>query len=345
MLLAFAAALFGWSFLAEGEEGEGEVLSFFVETQNRAELSEALFQAGLIESPVLMSLYMRTLVFHGEPKRRSHLLRKGLSPRQLCQRLFEVGSREVVKVTLVEGWDYRAIAKVLEQAEVSDGRAFEAVSTDPSILDRLGIEGPSAEGYLFPATYEFFVDSDPVLILERLVFEFRKRLARVKKQGAPHPDLERLGFGDREILTLASIIEKETAQADEAPRVARVFLNRLLSPDSETKGRLQSDPTAAYGCRNDPGGAPSCFAYFGRITPEMLRDVANPYNTYRHAGLPPGPICNPGERALSAVLHPTEGEELYFVADGGGGHTFSLTYEEHQQRVEELKRLRGVTAR
>src|SRR5690606_1608141 len=124
----------------------------------------------------------------------------------------------------------------------------EAVSTDPSILDRLGIEGPSAEGYLFPATYEFFVDSDPVLILERLVFEFRKRLARVKKQSAPHPDLERLGFGDREILTLASIIEKETAQADEAPRVARVFLNRLLSPDSETKGRLQSDPTAAYGC-------------------------------------------------------------------------------------------------
>src|SRR5690606_16335761 len=142
---------------------------------------------------------------------------------------------------------------------------------------------------------------------------------------------------DHQLIVLASLVERETALLIESPRVARVFLNRLLFPEAETKGRLQSDPTAAYGCLVAADLAPSCRDFDGSVTPALLSDASNPYNSYRHAGLPPGPISNPGEQALRAVLSPAEGNELYFVADGKGQHSFSETFEEHRKGVERLK--------
>ena len=110
-------------------------------------------------------------------------------------------------------------------------------------------------------------------------------------------------------------------------------MNRLSDPTFRPAKTLQSDPTAAYGCLVESARAPSCGAATGGVTPGMLRDSANRYNTYRHAGLPPGPIGNPGERALRAVLAPAKTDYLFFVAKGGGKHRFSRTFEEHREAL------------
>jgi UPF0755 protein len=132
---------------------------------------------------------------------------------------------------------------------------------------------------------------------------------------------------------LASIIEKEAGKADEKPLIASVFLNRLLDPTFRPLRMLQSDPTATYGCLVQTPPPESCTP--GRPTPAMLRDTTNPYNTYRRAGLPPGPISSPGEGAIRAVLAPAKTDYLYFVAQGGGRHRFSRTFSEHRGAIEQ----------
>lgn len=285
-----------------------------------------------------MDVYLRVFVLGGELRLGPHLLSRGLSPRELAQRLYQVAGRPRRRVTLVEGWDYFQIALALQRAEVTSRVAFVAAATDPETLAELGISGSSAEGYLFPATYDFHLDSDPKKVISRLVTETRKRVALLQKSTVPHPDLENLGMGETELLILASIVEKEAVLAKERPRIARVFLNRLLRPDLGTGGRLQSDPTASYGCKVAPTSAPSCANFHGKVSAGMLRDPLNPYNSYRRQGLPPGPISNPGAASIEAVLRPAEGDELYFVANGMGGHSFSTSYDDHLRAIEELKR-------
>ena len=139
------------------------------------------------------------------------------------------------------------------------------------------------------------------------------------------------------MITLASIVEAEAAVAAELPVIAGVFLNRLRDPEFRPK-RLQADPTVSYGCRLQPS-LPSCAGFDGRrITRAMLAGADNPYNTYRHEGLPPGPVGNPGLAAVEAVLAPAEHDYLYFVARGGGRHAFSATLEEHNRAVERYLR-------
>jgi UPF0755 protein len=170
-----------------------------------------------------------------------------------------------------------------------------------------------------------------------LVQEFDKRWgALVQKHGAGLASLEAsLGFGRHEVVTLASMVEKEAAVADERSTIAGVFLNRLLDPTFQPK-RLQSDPTAAYGCLVDPA-IPACSTFRGKVTPELLRDPANGYSTYVTHGLPPGPIANPGEASLRAVLEPRSSKYLYFVAKGGGRHTFSESLDAHNAAVKALR--------
>jgi UPF0755 protein len=202
-------------------------------------------------------------------------------------------------------------------------------------LKELGLRGPSSEGFLFPATYELGVDSEAGTIVRVLVAEARKRLARIVQRvpGA----LERLaqsdGFDEHDVVTLASIIEREAADAAEHPLIASVFFNRLRDPTFRPLKTLESDPTAGYGCLVEPTLAPSCSGYRGQVTPALLRDARNRYNTYRHPGLPPGPIGNPGEHAIMAVLAPATTDYLYFVATGQGRHTFSKTFAEHRNAI------------
>jgi UPF0755 protein len=227
------------------------------------------------------------------------------------------------------------IGRRLEEMEVTTLREFRLAAYDPKLRAELGLPGPSVEGYLFPATYELLVDSDAASVVRTLAVEAKKRFGRLETE-APET-FETLarehGFRLHEIVTLASIIERETGDHDELPIVAGVFLNRLSDPDFRPLRTLQSDPTALYGCLVEPTRAVSCAISSDVVTPGMLRDASNRYNTYRHAGLPPGPIANPGERALKAVLSPKKTEFLYFVAKGRGKHQFSKTFDEHRDAM------------
>lgn len=205
------------------------------------------------------------------------------------------------------------------------------------MLSELGIPADSPEGYLFPSTYELALDSEPREVLARLKGEFDKRFERiVREHGEGAQELrDTLRWGPHQMLTLASMIEKEAMADEERPIIASVFLNRLREA-SFTPHRLQSDPTSGYGCLMRPELL-SCRNYTGRILPEMNGDEANAYSTYRHDGLPPGPICNPSEKSLTAVVTPAVTRYLFFMAKGEGHHTFSETYAQHTEAIRKVR--------
>jgi UPF0755 protein len=300
------------------------------------EIAARLDAAGLVRRPLLFALYLRATGATSKVRSGRHFLSDDLSPRALLRRMQRTPTptQEKAKIVIPEGYTRFDIARRLEAARVCSGRAFLEASADPELLAEHKISGHSAEGYLFPATYEFVLDSDPHQVVTRMVTEFGKRFERLTRDNAMGAEAlrQRLSWGQAEIVTLASIVEKEAAVDEERPLIASVFLNRLSSPSFNPK-RLQSDPTSAYGCLAMPERIGSCRSYTGRVTPEMNADDANPYTTYRHEGLPPGPIANPGEKSLQAVLVPAETRHLYFVSRGGGHHTFSETFAQHNEAI------------
>ncbi|MBN2196280.1 MAG: endolytic transglycosylase MltG [Polyangiaceae bacterium] len=294
-----------------------------------------LLEAGILRStpPFLVAYWLaggRQQIASGE-----HVVDDRMSPQEIVRTLTRSPSRPTRRVVLPEGLHHLQIADRMEQQGICTAHAFRSAVRGPVVLDELKIVGGTAEGYLFPATYDLLANTPAEEVLRRLVHETRSRLQRLR---ARHPDgyaarVRELGDGERAILTLASIVEREAQVAEERPRIARVYLNRLADQGFVPRGRLQSDPTAGYGCLVEPE-LESCRGYVGRITPAMLRDPGNPYNTYRHSGLPPSPIANPGEPAIEAVLAPAAGDDLFFVAIGGGRHRFTRTFSDHRRAIE-----------
>ena len=342
LMVLLATASFGvglsiWS-RRQGPHRAGSTILHWSPVADSATSAARLAQTGLISSPRLMQLYLLTLGRSPAFVAGEHLVPAEVSPRELVQLLARLPTRPGVRVSIPEGFDHFQVAARLQAHGICSRGSFLAAFGDPQLLGRLGITGPDAEGYLFPATYTLKLDSDPKQLLVRFVEQARKRLRRVAEQIGPKAlaDLETYrGWGEHEILTLASMVEKETAADDERALVASVFFNRLDDPNFRPLGMLQSDPTAHYGCLVLADQIPSCAGAPARVTPAMLRDSANPYNTYRHAGLPPGPIANPGEASLRAVLEPAKTEYLFFVARGGGRHRFSRSFEEHDRAVQQ----------
>jgi UPF0755 protein len=334
--LAGVAPILVWATL-DGPGDASPVVASFSGRETAGELGERLHALGLVSSPRLFSIYLGWFAPKVHVAEGSHLLRGGLSPRRLAQRLGRLPSRPSARVTFPEGYTHLQLGERLEAKEICTRAELSRVVGDAKLAAALGIPATSVEGYLFPATYDFLVDSDPAQIVRLLVSETRKRLARLDERHAGA--LARLGalrqWREFEVLTLASIVEREASRAEEQRLVARVFFNRLDDRDFRPARMLQSDPTASYGCLIGAGQAPSCAAFSGKVTPEMLRDAQNPYNTYRHPGLPPGPIGNPGEGAIEAVLDPAQADYLYFVADGRGRHRFSRSFEEHRRAIEQ----------
>ena len=217
-----------------------------------------------------------------------------------------VGGKTVArKVTIPEGVTSREAVARVRDAEGLTG----LIDTIPP------------DGSLLPETYQYHWGDTRRALLDRMQTAMDARLAELWPNREPG-----LPFDSKhEAVTLASIVETETAVPDERALVAGVFINRL-----EQGMRLQSDPTVRYAVRRDGGDAS------GRITQAQL-GIDDPYNTYKHGGLPPGPIANPGAAAIRAVLHPAETDYLYFVADGSGGHAFAETLEEHNENVAEWR--------
>ncbi|MEO0067785.1 MAG: endolytic transglycosylase MltG [candidate division WOR-3 bacterium] len=218
-------------------------------------------------------------------------------------------------VTIPEGATQEAIARILDENGICPQDSFLAACKDTALLRSLDIPFTSAEGYLFPETYEFQTGSEPKAIVQRLVRQFRITFQTLKIDS-------RTNLTEPEAVILASIVEKEAQVPEEFPVIAGVFLNRL-----RRKLPLQSCATVEY------------------ILPEHkerlnLQDLKtpSPYNTYLHTGLPPGPICNPGRLALRAVLFPARHDYLFFVSKGNGTHIFSRTPAEHQSAVNKTRK-------
>jgi UPF0755 protein len=332
-LVALALALFGWSFVHG--PGAGKVQHFEVlPNEDEGSLAGRLAQAQLVASPRLFSAYRRVLN-SSDLVPGSHVVRDDLSARELVRRLARSPGRGTARVIVPEGFNHVQLAERLQQLGVCDAEDFRSAVLDAGHAHELGLAASSAEGYLFPATYELLADSTPSAVVGVLVAEAQKHLARLQSELGPQFAARQTehGLSSHDVVVLASIIEKEAAKADEKPLIASVFLNRLLDPTFRPLHMLQSDPTASYGCLVQQPMPETCTP--GRPTPAMLRDATNLYNTYRHAGLPPGPISSPGEAALRAVLTPAATDYLYFVAQGGGRHRFSRTFSEHRGAIEQ----------
>lgn len=340
---AIAVAFFAALALLARQTGPGSGRPVAIEIPAGAtagDVGRLLTEAGGARSAFLASTYLGVF---GDARRIApgpHLVDDGWSLSQVRVALERDPGRARGKVVIPEGLHRFAIAERLEAARVCAREAFLAAAADPLLLEAIDVPAPpgatpeSAEGFLFPATYEIPVDTPAADVVRRLVRESHGRWERLAKT---HADglarLERdLGWGRREIVTLASMVEKETGAAEERPLVAAVFLNRLRDP-AFTPKLLQSDPTAGYGCVRDRSVAPSCAAYEGRVTGAMNRDRLNAYSTYVREGLPPGPIANPGEASIAAVLAPADAGYLYFVASGHGRHRFSTTYDDHRRAI------------
>ena len=295
----------------------------------------------IIESDVL--LFRLFVLDEGAANKISagrHEFRADMSAREI---LAELQRRQPVlehKVTIPEGKHMVQVADLLAAAGLGSAESFVAAMRDPALIERLGVKGPSLEGYLFPDTYKFAAGATPEQILERMVRRHQQIYAELhRRHRAGATQLEQdLGWGDREIVIMASLIEKETGQAAERPRIASVFLNRLRFSSFKPK-LLQTDPTIIYGCTVVVDKSSACQQFEGRIRKIHLRDPDNLYNTYTHEGLPPGPIANPGRDALAAVLAPETTRYLYFVARNDGTHQFSKSREEHEAAVD--KYIRG----
>lgn len=226
---------------------------------------------------------------------------------------------DVVKyeVTVHPGANLYDVAKLLKEKNLVAAETFLATAASPAVLRRLEIPGESVEGYLFPESYTFVKPVTPEEILESMVREFRRNVS---------PDVERqakeAGLSLHQVVTIASIIEKETRLEKEMPIVSAVIRRRLALGMP-----LQMDPTVIYGVKR----------FDGTVTRQDLR-TPGPYNTYLSLGLPLGPISNPGAASLSAALNPSKEDYLYFVSRNDGTHTFSRTLSEHNRAVEEFRR-------
>lgn len=339
-LVALATAAVVWLLLVYPNrpgEGHGQVVRLTLAPGLSAgEVADVLGNEHLVEDPFAFAIYLRLVGAEGHFRQGPLILARGLTPAQLSRRIaVGLGAIEV-RVTIPEGYNVRDVARRLAEYQLGSEEDFLRAAREPGALAELDVPGPSLEGYLFPDTYDLRDDLPPAAILGRMVENHRRRTAllRARHAAALSTLAHDLGFRYHDVVTLASIVEKEAAVDEERPIIAGVFLNRLRSTTFQPRQRLQADPTVSYGCIAEPERAPSCARFDGRITRAMLDDEANRYNTYRHSGLPPGPIANPGLRALEAVLDPARHRYLYFVARGNRRHAFSETLEGHNTAVE-----------
>ncbi len=261
-----------------------------------------------------------------------------LSPSMSAREIMEVLVRGQVKrglvVTIPEGWRAEQIADRLEATGVTGRDDFLRAVADPSgVAGSGGLGAPppqTLEGELFPATYEVKEPVSGAQAAELMVRLFDQRVGDALRQGAAAS-----GLPARDLLTLASIVEREAQVPSERPTIASVYVNRLR------RGmRLQADPSVQYAVATRDGRDARSYDYWKVSLSDADLHVDSPFNTYLRAGLPPGPICSPGEASIRAVLDPASTDYLYFVAktDGSGSHLFARTLEEHNANVRAVGR-------
>ncbi len=243
-------------------------------------------------------------------------LNGAMSPADILSKLL-AGRVLLHTVTIPEGYTVNQIADVLEEQQITSGTEFLKLASDKSFMKTLGIAAETAEGYLFPDTYRFARGTPAKDVVRTMVDQLGRVMTEEWQARANDMNLT-----IHQVLTLASVIEKETGSGDERPHISSVFHNRL-----KKRIPLQSDPTVIYGLPN----------FDGNLRKKDLSH-SSPYNTYRWAGLPPGPIASPGADSIRAALYPAKSKYLYFVSRNDGTHHFSATLMEHNRAVEKYQK-------
>jgi UPF0755 protein len=284
-------------------------------------IAAELKKAGVIRSELAFRLWH---AWHRRPslKAGEYLFERAATLPQVHARIGR-GDIYFHTVTIPEGYTMFDIAKAMEDAGLGSAADFVHVAeTQTQLISDLAPDAKSLEGYLFPNTYEFTRTQSMEEMVEVMVHEFRQVAQQIGLNSGPDSELSK-------IVTMASIVEKETAAPEERPRVASVYYNRLAR-----KMALDADPSVIY-------AELLTGTYQGSLHHADLA-VNSPYNTYRFPGLPPGPIANPGKGALEAALHPESTKFLYFVSDGNGHHRFARSLEEHNRNVVAYRRAVGL---
>ena len=288
--------------------------------QSFREIAQSLEAQGLIQSRLAFRLLARIDNKDTAIKAGEYELSAAMSPTEILNKMIRGDVRQR-RVTIKEGATISDIATALESAGIANALAFESAARDHELMRDLGTEAPTLEGYLFPETYQFHRDTPPRQIIKAMLEQLTKKWPEEWNARARLLELSR-----HQILTLASIIEKESGNFEEQPIISSVFHNRL-----RIKMRLQSDPTVIYGITN----------FNGNITKRDLQ-THTPYNTYMIDGLPPGPIASPGFSAIKSALYPADTNFYYFVGNGAGKHIFSEDLARHNQAVNTFQRGGGA---
>jgi UPF0755 protein len=331
--LLLGAALVA-SFAACGTSDQTNVTLTIRRGSSFREAAESLSAHGVVKYPRVFGFYAARRGLDRKIEYGTYLIRRGASWDEILQALQD-GKGLVNHVVIREGLPLWEMLPILSSGTGVPLDSLEAAVRDTTLLRRVGVPRglPTLEGYLFPDTYDF-----PINISARQVVDLMVRRFESVWKPAWTARLDTLRMSRHEIVTLASIVEKEVRKRSEAPTVAAVYMNRL-----KRRMLLQADPTVQYAQRRRPG----------RVLFRDLR-VDSPYNTYRRAGLPPGPIAAPGVSSLEGSLYPADVPYLYFVAHPAGHHEFRTTYREHlaaiamvrgQARRDSLARIEAARQR
>jgi UPF0755 protein len=324
-LFGLCASLFllilyvGWSFFVPPRGDPSAKVILIKKGSHLRQVAQLLQEKGVIRSKHFFILIATLLGKKASIKAGEYEFSDFERPLEVLDTLVKGQVRRHL-VTIPEGYTLAQVAQLLEDLNIVGKDEFLQKATSPVFIASLGLDraaGLTLEGYLFPETYHFIKEMDPQETIQMMVQQFKKVFGPELAERA-----SQLGMSEKEVVILASIIEKETPLPDEKPLVSAVFHNRL-----SRRIPLQSDPTVIYGIKN----------FDGNLTKEhLLRPT--PYNTYLIPGLPPTPICNPGKESILAALHPASVPYLYFVSKNDGSHFFSSEIEEHNRAVSRYQK-------
>lgn len=311
LLLGASYTYLNWQWSPYGNGG----LLFVPKGSSMSQVAQDLEKLGLVRSAWSFRLLAKLKDAERSIQVGEYKFEANMGAEEILEKLVK-GDRFVHKMAVPEGYNFKQIAELIVEAKIANLEEVEAKFQDPILLQELPFEAKSLEGYLYPATYEYDRNTSLDFILRQMLESFRKNFHESMQSQA-----KAMNWSIPQVVTLASIIEKETGLASERKIISSVFHNRLK------KGmRLETDPTVIYGLKDFDGNLRKV-------------DMRNPhlYNTYVYEGLPPGPIASPGKESLLAALKPAKTEYLYFVSKGDGSHYFSKTYEEHLQAVRKFQ--------
>ncbi len=308
----------GGSSLPDGTEVDVRILP----GTSSQSIARELDSAGLLDHPRLFAAYVRFKGAESDLKAGQYRLEAGSSYRELLE-ILQTGAVVTVPFTIPEGLTLREVAARIAEYTGDSTDSVRAFLEDSTRVAGLGVPGPTLEGYLFPETYRFAEGVGVAAIVSEIVDQYHAFWGEAERAQAAA-----LGLDEREVVTLASIVEEEARVGEERPVIARVYLNRL-----EIGMLLQADPTVQYAL-----GEPQPRLLYRHI--DAVAD--NPYNTYTQPGLPPGPIASPGRASLRATLEPAGHDYLFFVARIDGTHEFTRTVREHNNAKNRIRRRRDA---